>query len=115
MFIYSQASANWMVIVAAMCMGLGFGNFYATSQTIAIKNIHPSRIGVATATYFIFMDIGNGLGPYILGYLIELFGFQSLYIIIAIVTLSSIPLYYFTFKNQSYTTNIVEEKIPQIN
>ncbi|MGM9945932.1 MAG: MFS transporter [Lysinibacillus sp.] len=100
MFIYSQSTATWMIIMAAACMGLGFGNFNSAAQTIALKNADPSRLGLATATYFIFMDLGFGLGPYILGHIIEGVGFRLLYMVASCVGLLCIPIYYMIYGNK---------------
>lgn len=97
MFLYSQSTASWMMLVAAACMGLGFGNFNSAAQTIAVKSADPSRLGLATATYFMFIDLGFGLGPYILGYIIESVGFRLLYMTTALIGLLCIPIYYLIY------------------
>lgn len=94
MLLYSQATAPWMILVAAALFGLGWGNFNSTAQTLAIKFTVPNRIGLATATYFIFIDLGMGLGPFILGYLIPNVGFRMLYVVSAVIALLCIPLYH---------------------
>lgn len=108
MFVYSQSTASWMIILAAACMGLGFGNFNSAAQIIALKNANPSRIALTTATYFIFLDLGFGLGPYILGHIIEGVGFRSLYMVISCIGLLCIPIYYLIYGNkekQAYVSN----------
>lgn len=113
MLIYSQSTATWMILMAAACMGLGFGNFNSAAQTISVKNADPSRLGLATATYFIFMDLGFGLGPYILGHVIEGVGFRMLYIVIACIGLLCIPMYYLIYGNKEKQANIkiMEERL----
>lgn len=100
MFVYSQSTTPWMIILAAACMGLGFGNFNSAAQTIALKNADPSRLALATATYFMFLDLGFGLGPYILGHIIEGLGYRSLYMIISCIGLICIPIYYLIYGNK---------------
>lgn len=100
MFIYSQSTATWMVLIAAACMGLGFGNFNSAAQLIALKNVDPSRLSIATATYFIFLDLGFGLGPYILGYIIEGIGFRLLYKLASCIGLVCIPIYFMIYGNK---------------
>ncbi|TSI02299.1 MFS transporter [Lysinibacillus sp. BW-2-10] len=100
MFVYSQSTATWMIIMAAACMGLGFGNFNSAAQIIALKNADPSRLALATATYFIFLDLGFGLGPYILGHIIQGVGFRSLYMVISCIGLLCIPIYYLIYGNK---------------
>lgn len=100
MFVYSQSTANWMLLIAAGCMGLGFGNFNSAAQLIAVKNADPARIGLATATYFIFLDLGFGLGPYILGHIIEGIGFRQLYMAASFICLICLPVYYLVYGNK---------------
>ncbi|HOP86808.1 MAG TPA: MFS transporter [Syntrophorhabdaceae bacterium] len=80
-------------LLSAAIIGLGYGNFLSCGQAISIKNAPPNRLGLATATYYIFLDIGFGIGPYLFGSLISFMGYKGLYMFMAIVTLASIPLY----------------------
>lgn len=100
MFVYSQSTATWMILIAAACMGIGFGNFNSAAQTIAVKNADSSRLGLATATYFMFIDLGFGLGPYILGHIIEGVGFRLLYMVASCIGLVCIPVYYMIYGNK---------------
>jgi predicted MFS family arabinose efflux permease len=52
-------------------------------------------MGLATSTFFIFLDAGLGFGPYILGLIIPLTGYSTLYVILGVVVLATIVLYYF--------------------
>ena len=51
-------------------------------------------MGLAIATFFIFLDLGFGIGPYLLGALVGFMGYRALYVIMTFVILASIPLYY---------------------
>ena len=50
-----------------MFVGLGYGTFMSNGQAVTVKIVPVHRIGVATSTYFIALDVGLGFGPYILG------------------------------------------------
>lgn len=94
MYMFSDASSSWMLLVAAGLIGLGFGNFNSIAQTIAVKVTEPHRFGFATSTYFIFYDIGLGLGPYLLGLFIPFVGYRAIFLWMLPVILVCIPLYY---------------------
>ncbi|PMC33716.1 MFS transporter [Bacillus sp. UMB0899] len=94
MYMFSDASSSWMLLVAAALIGLGFGNFNSIAQTIAVKVTEPHRFGFATSTYFIFYDIGLGLGPYLLGLFIPFVGYRAIFLWMLPVILVCIPLYY---------------------
>lgn len=64
------------------------------TQAIAIKLTPPHRMGLATSTFFIFLDAGLGFGPYLLGFFIPTLNYSTLYIILAFVVLASSALYY---------------------
>lgn len=95
MLLFSQATTGVMLLAAGVLLGLGYGNFISSAQAISIKGVPPHRLGLATTTYFIFVDLGFGLGPYLLGALVGHTGYRGLYVIMTLVILASIPLYYF--------------------
>lgn len=91
------------LLAAGVLIGLGFGNMQSITQAIAVKMTPPHRIGLATSTYYIALDAGLGFGPYVLGYLIPLTGYSSLYIIMGLMVLVTTVLYFFLHgKNSSY-------------
>ena len=46
-------------------------------QSACVKKVDESRVGVASSTYYIGADIGNGLGPIWGGKVAELSGYSS--------------------------------------
>jgi predicted MFS family arabinose efflux permease len=94
MFLFSQASHGVTLLLAGAVIGLGYGNFMSSAQTIAIKSVRPHRFGLATATYYVFLDLGISIGPYLLGSLIPFTGFRGLYLLMAVLALTTLPLYY---------------------
>lgn len=95
MLLFSQATFGMALLLAAVIIALGYGNFISCAQAISIKDLPPHRMGLATTTYFIFVDLGFGLGPYVLGALVTLTGYRGLYLTMTLVILSVLPLYYF--------------------
>lgn len=95
MLLFSQANHGITLLLAGAVIGLGYGNFISSAQAISIKEVPPHRLGLATSTYFIFVDLGFGVGPYLLGSLIPFTGYRGLYLLMTVVILAAIPLYYF--------------------
>ena len=95
MLLLSSASNSIIFLLAGALIGLGFGNISSVSQTIAVNLAEPHRMGLATATFFIFFDLGNGFGPTILGLVIPITGFNGLYAILGILVFAMSVLYYF--------------------
>lgn len=92
--IFSQARHSWMLLLAAIVIGVGFGAIQASGQTIAVKIIPSHRVGLATSTFFLFADIGVGLSPFLCGLAIPFLGYRGTYLAIALVTAASLFLYY---------------------
>ncbi|MFP3918702.1 MFS transporter [Lysinibacillus telephonicus] len=94
MFLFGNASSSWILLVSAALIGLGFGNFNSIAQTIAVKVTEPHRFGLATSTYYIFYDMGLGFGPYLLGLIVPLVGYRSIFLWMVPIIIISIPLYF---------------------
>ncbi len=97
MLLFSQANHGITLLLAGVIIGLGYGNFISSAQAISIKGLPPHRLGLATSTFFMFVDLGFGVGPYVLGSLVPFTGYRGLYLIMAVMILATIPLYYFLY------------------
>lgn len=89
------AENGFILLLAGVFLALGYGTIMSSMQTIVGKVSPPHRLGLAISTFFICMDAGMGIGPYILGLIAEQFGFQLMYSVLAIVIFFLIPGYYF--------------------
>lgn len=89
------AHSGWMLLLAAIFIGLGYGSFSPFGQAIAIRNSEAHRLGITTSTFFGFMDMGVGFGPFILGMFIPLLGYRNLYFASAILALLIAVIYHF--------------------
>ncbi len=58
---------GWVLLIAGIALGIGYGNLSSCMQAIAIKVSPSNKYGLATSTYFIGLDIGIGFGPSLLG------------------------------------------------
>ena len=94
MLLLGFAHNSLTLLAAGILIGLGFGNMQSCTQAIAIKLTPAHRMGLATSTFFIFLDAGLGFGPYLLGFIIPITGYSALYMILSIVILLSSGLYF---------------------
>lgn len=94
MFVLSQANAGIVLLFAGAIIGIGFGTFQSSAQTVAINEAPRHRTGLATSTFFVFFDIGVGIGPFLLGMILPLIGFRGLYVGMALLIFLSILVYY---------------------
>jgi MFS family permease len=92
--VLSAANSFIVLLIAGALMSLSYGNLVSIAQALAIKLAPRERFGQATSTYFILLDIGIGLGPFLLGLLIPFTGYRGMYMITAGIALLALPLYY---------------------
>ncbi|MFC2948121.1 MFS transporter [Virgibacillus sediminis] len=110
MLLFSQADQGVTLLVAAVLIGLGYGNFISVVQAIAIKETPPDRVGLATSTYFISYESGLGVGPFLLGFLIPITGYRGLFLAMVFVILVSILLYYILHGKKERVSSQSREK-----
>lgn len=94
MILLSFTKSSMTLLLSGVMVGLGFGNMASITQTLAINQATPQRVGLATATYMIFY-LGNGFGPTVLGAIIPFTGYSGMYQILAVIIFLSLFLYYF--------------------
>jgi MFS family permease len=94
LLLISQSDDSLSLLLAAVLVGIGYGPIASCFQAIVVKESPVPRIGLATSTFFIFVDAGNGIGPFILGFMVPVVGFRGLYVILAIVVLACVMIYY---------------------
>lgn len=94
MILLSQASVGITLLIAGAIIGIGFGTFQSSAQTVAVNEAPRHRIGLATSTYFVFFDFGIGIGPFLLGFILPFIGFRGLYVSMAVIIFACIFIYY---------------------
>ncbi len=104
MLVLSQANHGITLLVSGAIIGLGYGNFLSCGQAISVKSTSPNRFGLATATYYMFLDVGFGVGPYLFGSLVPITGYRGLYFVMAMVIFATIILYYFLYRKSLYSS-----------
>ncbi|WP_134644061.1 MFS transporter [Weissella cibaria] len=83
------------LLVAGAFIGLGYGTFMSNGQAVALKMApNALRVGVSLSTYFIGLDLGIGVGPFVLGDIAKLISFRELYLLAAIIPVIAGLLYY---------------------
>lgn len=95
LILLSQAHSGIVLLLAGVLVALGFGTMMSCAQAIAIKVSPKHRIGLATSTFFICMDGGMGIGPFLVGMLIPYAGYRGMFFTLAVAVFLSIILYYF--------------------
>ncbi|WP_018664678.1 MFS transporter [Heyndrickxia acidiproducens] len=111
LLLLNQANSGLFILLAGVFVGLGYGTYSSSGQAIAIKVAPDHRIGLATSTFFIFLDAGVGVGPFLLGLFVPIAGYHGLYAIMAAVMLICTFLYYFLYGKKAVAArNMVQQQ-----
>ncbi|AKA69393.1 MFS transporter [Clostridium scatologenes] len=103
------STSLWMILAVAILYGIGQSSLSPALQATCVKRLGPSRVGVATSTYFIGYDAGQGLGPIIGGTIAGKFGLTSVFYICGALLFTGIVIYYLYTSKTKY--KIVNEKL----
>ncbi|WP_084083573.1 MFS transporter [Campylobacter peloridis] len=93
----------YMILIAGVFCALGYANATSSAQALAIKIAPKDKIGLANSTFFVALDFGIGISPYLLGTIEPIIGFSYVYALCAMVVLFALCLYYLLiFKKHSF-------------
>lgn len=93
LFVLSLAHSTAGLLCAGLLLGVGFANFQSVGQAVSLSLVSRSRYAQATTTFYIFFDLGIGLGPYVFGHLIPIAGYSGMYLTLSLMVLGSMILY----------------------
>lgn len=79
MIMIGKAGGLVLILMAAVFKAIGQGGGQISLQTACIKKADATRVGIATSTYYIGADIGQGFGPMIGGKLSEVYGYKIMF------------------------------------
>ena len=104
LFLLSGTQTAWMLLLAGVFVGLGYGTFMSNGQAVCIKLTPNHRVGVAISTYFVALDLGLGVSPYILGVLRPMLGFEGLYMLTGVMSVICLIMYFAMYgsRKQNY-------------
>lgn len=93
MILLSQARNGVVLLLSAALVGFGIGVIQSSGLAIAVKKSVPERISYVNSTFYVFIDCGTGIGPFVLGFLIPVLGYRGMYLAMAGVTVLFCLLY----------------------
>lgn len=89
------AHSTMMLLIGAVLIGIGYGTIPSAGQAIAVQKVKINRYSMATATLYMALDAGNGVGPYLLGMIVPVYGFRAIYVCSAIAAAMAFLFYCF--------------------
>lgn len=93
MALLAFASNDWMVLGSALLTGFGVGTSQACGLAMAVKAAPASRLSLANATFYMFVDAGVGVGPLVLGALLPVLGYSGMFVAMAAVGILAFVLF----------------------
>nr|WP_256208544.1 MFS transporter [Paenibacillus sp. CF384] len=82
-----------MLMLAGIFSGAGFGAMFPALQAWVINLVEPERRGVASATYYNFLDIGIGFGSILLGVVVSMTGYATMFLLSGIMYVLYLVVY----------------------
>lgn len=76
-----------------MFIGIGYGSLFPCLQTLAIQSVDKQRMGHAISTFFTLFDLGLAIGSVAMGVLIAYWGFETTYVLSAVLVIVTILVY----------------------
>ncbi len=96
----SLARSLPMFLLAAPMMGMGFGMVNPTVQAYVVRNAPLNRRGAASATYYSAIDIGNGVGSMLGGFLTQMIGFAATWAFYLIFVAGAMVMFFFVLRKK---------------
>lgn len=81
-------------ILSALLLGYSFGAVQPSLQTMAMHAVAPERRGAASSTFFVAFDFGIAIGGFLAGVLVKHFGYDVMFLLIALSCVLSLAYYY---------------------
>lgn len=86
MILLSQSITGSMLLIASALLGYGIGVIQSSGLALAVNRSPAGRVGHANSTFYTFIDIGTGIGPFCLGFVLPYWGYRTMYFSMAVLT-----------------------------
>lgn len=90
----AAADHVWVLLAAAVLVGLGYGQLLSAGQVICVTRVPREHAGMGASTYFLGIDLGMGLGPLLAGALVQWWGTGGLFWVLAGFVLALLPVFW---------------------
>lgn len=94
MVILANADSMYLIILSAVLRSLAQGAVQPVLQAECIRRAGTGKSGVATSTYYLGGDIGQGIGPIVGGVLAGSLGYPSVFYACAVLFVAGVFLFY---------------------
>ena len=95
LFLLGTADSGFTLLLSAIFAALGFGTYLSVAQAVAAKVAPRPKIGLAVSTFYIGLDMGVGLGPVVLGYIVPHTGYGNMYVYLGVLVVCLLAVYFY--------------------
>lgn len=88
-----HASALWMIVAAAVIKAFGQGIAQPALQAESLRRLGAQRRGVASSTFYIGANVGQGFGPLLGGIISQACGYATMFYLLAGCLLAGMVAY----------------------
>jgi MFS family permease len=88
----ATANSFFVLAVAGVINGLGYGFANPTLQTASVRTVPAGRLGAASATYMIGIDLSLIVGSLIMGYVAQSFSYSAGFLVLCAPFVLAVPL-----------------------
>ena len=107
MFILGSSRSLWLILLTSLLRAIGQGAAQPSLQAGCINHVGRERSGVATSTYFLGGDVGQGFGPMVAGALLGLIagvqGYQFVFGLCGALIIAALIYFFFKNKKEKYS------------
>ena len=107
MFILGSSRSLWVILLTSLLRAVGQGAAQPSLQAGCINHVGRERSGVATSTYFLGGDVGQGFGPMVAGALLGLIagvqGYQFVFGLCGALIIAALIYFFFKNKKEKYS------------
>lgn len=105
LFLLGFCNSLWLILLTGVLRALGQGAAQPSLQAGCINCVGRERSGVATSTYYLGGDIGQGVGPMVGGFILAqiagLAGYRVLFCFCGALMLAAMVYFYLTFQKDA--------------
>ncbi len=87
MFLHGLSTTIWMLGLAAVFKAIAAASIQTSLLAESLKRAGRGRSGIATSTFYIGADIGQGVGPMIGGAIAAMYGYKMMFYFCGVITL----------------------------
>ena len=107
LFLLGFCNSLWLILLTGILRALVQGAAQPSLQAGCINHVGRERSGVATSTYFLGGDIGQGIGPMVGGFILAqiagLAGYRVLFCFCGALMLAALGYFYVMFPRNAET------------